>query len=112
MIVRCINDNFKPVHEIAIKTLEAIRIVGDDHLIPKVGCEYEVIGYLHDEENDVEAYLFAEIDTSAYGCRLHFLKEHFEVSDDTFVSNTYMMTDFYEGPAREVSLHIRKKIVK
>lgn len=103
MVVRCIDDDFPEPHTEVVK---AILLVGDDHLLPKKGKEYEVIGYGH-FSNGQEGYELAEIQTLAYGYnkRLLFLKSRFEIVSDEFVPNAYDKVLGY--PCMEYKLYLQ-----
>lgn len=105
MKVKCINGDFSNSESITVK---AILTVGDDHLLPKEGHEYEIIGYYH--RGGKEGYELAEIDTTKFGynAKLCFNKERFVISDDTFVPNA-MLEDwvgFGSGLCRKVNFYM------
>ena len=102
MKVTCISGDFsKSSNEI----VKAILLVGDEHLLPKEGQQYEVIGYANID--GVEAYEFSEIDTLAHGYdkKLVFCKNWFVISDDTFVPNA-VLNDFGGTLCRKVNFYI------
>ena len=89
MKVKCINGDFSNSN---CKAVRNILLVGDDHLLPKEGEVYEVIGYANWEiypglDGSVHAYELDLPDHSHYGSRIVFLKDRFEIFDETFVPN-------------------------
>jgi len=103
MIVKCINDKFDEENKI----LKAIKLVGDDYLIPKLDQEYEVIGYGDFKKR--KGYLLKEIDTSIYGARLFFNEDNFMIIDDSFMPNIILEDGHL---AREVLLYMEININK
>lgn len=88
MKVICIDDDFSKSDSEVVKN---ILIVGDDELLPKKNQVYEVLGhatFLKDGKQ-VKAYILDIPSSEAYGKRLCFKKERFEVYDDTFIPNSY-----------------------
>lgn len=88
MKVICVDDDFSKSDSDVVKK---ILIVGDDELLPKKGQVYEVLGYASflKDGKDVKAYILDIPSSEAYGKRLCFLRERFEIYDDTFVPNSY-----------------------
>lgn len=95
MNVRFIDDDWSgPRHEIIDRILQ----VGDDHLLPKKGEVYEVIGYGYWDYyefpdgtvlENVEAYEIDIEGSENYGSKLLFLKKRFEtICDNTYDSLT------------------------
>jgi len=104
MKVRCVNSDFSKSESEIIK---AILIVGDDHLLPKEGQEYEVIGHAH--LNGIDGYELAEIDTLKFGydSKLVFEEKRFVISDDTFVPNAVLDDfGFGNGLCRKVNFYM------
>jgi len=83
MIVRCIKEDYT---KSSSEVVQAILKVGDDHLLPKKGQEYEVIGFAH-FKGGKEAYLLDGLDTTNYGSQVCFCKEDFEYVKDSYKPN-------------------------
>lgn len=94
MKVKCIRDidpNDPKLSEVARRIL----LVGDNHLLPKIGEVYEVIGYARWDEYEfpdgtkapADAYELDIESSEHYGAKLVFSKRYFEVYDDAFVPN-------------------------
>jgi len=86
--VICINGDFSETDSDVVKN---ILKVGDDELLPKEGQIYEVIGYASflKDGKEIKAYILDLPSSEAYGTRLCFKRERFEIYDDTFVPNSY-----------------------
>jgi len=99
MKVKCINGDFRNSNCEAVRK---ILLVGDDDLLPKEGEVYEVIGYACWEsypgfDGPVHAYELDLPDHSHYGARIVFLKDRFEIFDETFVPNAVCDKEPFKG---------------
>jgi hypothetical protein len=103
MKVICIDDDFTKTDSEVVKN---ILKVGDDELLPKKGEIYEVLGYAS-FLGGIEAYIIDIPSSEAYGKRLCFKKERFEIYDDTFVPNSYDKK--MDCPVRIVELYMEMK---
>lgn len=111
MIVTCIDDGNWIDSDPEDSIVKAILMVGDDHLLPKKGNKYEVIG--HGIIDGIDCYELAEIDTLKYGYakKLLFNKTRFVIYDDTFIPNA--VTDplgNHSGLCRKLNFYLSLNI--
>ncbi len=99
MIVKCIKADYSESESEIVKN---ILTVGDEHLLPQLNQNYEVIG--SGDFPKGKYYKLLEIDVSVYSCKdLLFPDWMFEVVSDEFVPNAW--SERLNAPVREHTMY-------